>query len=116
MAQELKRLSELVARQREALLQDDADGLRRLAEQLHGRLGALQSAHRGPLAPPELDQLHTLRQGVNANQQLLHARQNHLRSTLAALTSAVPLQPAPTYQATGELAGTATPARAFARA
>ncbi len=116
LAQELQCLDELLARQRDALLKGDADGLRRLAEQLHGRLCALQSARPRPLAPADQGQLQALRQRVSANQQLLQARQAHLRNALAALMPAAHGIATATYEAAGQLAGAASPGRAFARA
>ncbi|MBC7376937.1 MAG: hypothetical protein H7346_05810, partial [Burkholderiaceae bacterium] len=73
--EQMDHLEALLARQREAILQGEADALPRLAEQLHGRLTALLNSPLRARTPEERTRLQDLRKRSFVNRELINARQ-----------------------------------------
>ena len=93
--EQMDHLEALLARQREAILQGEADALPRLAEQLHGRLTALLNSPLRARTPEERIRLQDLRKRSFVNRELINARQTDIKRSLDALSQGTPAAPAP---------------------
>jgi hypothetical protein len=113
-------IAALLERQRELLMDGDADGLATLSEQLARRLAMAAERRSSAVSPAQLAQLRTLSNQSRINLEMLRRREIAIQESLEALTlnegRLGNQRSARVYAPAGTLSRSSTSGRAFASA